>query len=64
MILVGLVLLHGRFHGEDTVYAYAIAWLVATVVQFLMVACGAVERIEFRLCVRASTGATRACGRC
>jgi putative peptidoglycan lipid II flippase len=48
VILVGLVVLHSRFHGDNKVYAYAIAWLVATVVQFLMVA-WALRRIEFRL---------------
>ena len=48
VILVLLILLRGQFHGEDKVYAYAIAWLVATVVQFLMVA-AALRSIEFRL---------------
>jgi putative peptidoglycan lipid II flippase len=48
VILVLLILLRGQFHGEDKVYAYAIAWLVATVVQFLMVA-AALRTIEFRL---------------
>ncbi len=48
VIVVGLVVLHGQFHGENQIYAYAIAWLVATVVQLLMVA-GALRRIEFRL---------------
>jgi putative peptidoglycan lipid II flippase len=48
VIVIGLVVLHNRFHGEDKIYAYAIAWLVATVVQFLMVA-AALRRIEFRL---------------
>jgi putative peptidoglycan lipid II flippase len=48
VILVLLIVLRGQFHGEDKVYAYAIAWLVATVVQFLMVA-GALRTIEFRL---------------
>jgi putative peptidoglycan lipid II flippase len=48
VILVLLIALRGQFHGEDKVYAYAIAWLVATVVQFLMVA-GALRTIEFRL---------------
>ena len=46
VIVVGLVILHGRFHGQDAVYAYAIAWLVATVVQMLMIA-WAVRRIDF-----------------
>src|SRR5579884_3792420 len=36
VILVLLILLRGQFHGEDKVYAYAIAWLTATVVQFVM----------------------------
>ncbi len=48
VILVLLILLRGQFHGEDKVYAYAIAWLVATVVQFLMVG-AALRTIEFRL---------------
>jgi putative peptidoglycan lipid II flippase len=48
VILVLLVVLHSRFHGVHQIYAYAIAWLVATVVQFLMVAF-ALRRIEFRL---------------
>ena len=48
VILVLLILLRGQFHGENQVYAYAIAWLAATVVQFLMVV-AALRRIEFRL---------------
>jgi putative peptidoglycan lipid II flippase len=48
VILVLLVGLRSRFHGEHRIYAYAIAWLVATVVQFLMVA-SALRRIEFNL---------------
>jgi putative peptidoglycan lipid II flippase len=48
VILVLLVALHGHFHGSDQVYAYAIGWLVATVVQFGMVAY-ALGRIDFRL---------------
>jgi putative peptidoglycan lipid II flippase len=48
VILVGLIALHNQFHGANKVYAYAIAWLIATVVQFLMVA-SALRRIEFRL---------------
>ncbi|MBV9607753.1 MAG: murein biosynthesis integral membrane protein MurJ [Solirubrobacterales bacterium] len=48
VILVGLIVLRGQFHGEDQVYAYAIAWLAATVVQFLMVV-AALRRIDFRL---------------
>src|SRR3984885_4548457 len=48
VILVLLILLRGKFHGENKVYAYAIAWLAATVVQFLMVLL-ALRRIEFRL---------------
>src|SRR5262249_33300863 len=46
VIVVGLVVLHGRFHGQDAVYAYAIAWLIATVVQLLLIA-WAVRRIDF-----------------
>jgi putative peptidoglycan lipid II flippase len=48
VILVLLVILQSKFHGENRVYAYAIAWLVATVVQFAMVG-GAMRRIDFRL---------------
>jgi putative peptidoglycan lipid II flippase len=48
VILVGLIALYPRFHGVDRIYAYAIAWLVATVVQFAMVA-GALRKVEFRL---------------
>jgi putative peptidoglycan lipid II flippase len=48
VIVVLLVILHGHFHGQDAVYAYAIAWLVATIVQFLMIA-GALPKVEFRL---------------
>jgi putative peptidoglycan lipid II flippase len=48
VIVVLLVVLHSHFHGADAVYAYAIAWLVATVVQFLMIA-AALRKVEFRL---------------
>jgi putative peptidoglycan lipid II flippase len=48
VIIVLLVVLHGRFHGQNAVYAYAIAWLVATVVQLLLIA-SALRRIDFRL---------------
>jgi putative peptidoglycan lipid II flippase len=48
IILVLLIALKPGFHGPDRVYAYAIAWLIATVVQFLMVA-WAMRRVEFRL---------------
>jgi len=48
VILVGLIALYPRFHGVERIYAYAIAWLAATVVQFLMVA-AALRRVEFRL---------------
>ena len=48
MILVLLIALKPRFHGADRVYAYAIAWLAATVVQLLMVA-WAMRRVEFRI---------------
>ena len=48
VILVLLIALHSRFQGQNRIYAYAIAWLVATFVQFLMVA-AALRRIEFRL---------------
>ena len=46
VILAGLVALRGRFHQQ--IYAYAVAWLVATVVQMGMIA-SALRRIDFRL---------------
>ena len=48
VIIVGLVALHDQFVVGKRIYAYAIAWLIATVVQFLMVA-SALRRIDFRL---------------
>jgi putative peptidoglycan lipid II flippase len=48
VILVLLVALHTQYHGGQRLYAYAIAWLVATVVQLLMIA-SALRRIDFRL---------------
>jgi len=48
VIVVLLVLLHTHFRHGDQVYAYAIAWLVATVVQLLLVA-SALRKIDFRL---------------
>jgi putative peptidoglycan lipid II flippase len=48
VILVLLIALRPHFHGPNQLYAYAIAWLVATVVQLLMVA-SALRRIDFRL---------------
>jgi putative peptidoglycan lipid II flippase len=49
VIVILMVILHSRFRGhQDSVYAYAIAWLVATVVQFLMIA-WALRRVEFSL---------------
>jgi putative peptidoglycan lipid II flippase len=46
VILVLLVGLHGVFHMP--IYAYAVAWLVATAVQMAMVG-SALKRIDFRL---------------
>jgi putative peptidoglycan lipid II flippase len=46
VILVLLLVLHSRLH--EPIYAYAVAWLVATAVQMLLVA-GALRRIDFRL---------------
>ena len=46
VILVLLVTLRSQFH--QAIYAYAVAWLVATVVQMLMVA-SALRKIDFRL---------------
>jgi putative peptidoglycan lipid II flippase len=49
VIVVLMVILHAQYHGrQDSVYAYAIAWLIATVVQFLMIA-WALRRVEFQL---------------
>jgi len=48
VILVLLVVLYPRFRGTDKIYSYAIAWLVATMVQLLMVA-WAMRKIDFRL---------------
>ncbi len=48
VIIVLLVVLHSSFHGQNKIYAYAIAWLAATVVQLLMVV-GALGRIDLRL---------------
>jgi putative peptidoglycan lipid II flippase len=47
VIIVLLVALHTQFKHSDQVYAYAIAWLVATVVQMLLVA-SALRKIDFR----------------
>jgi putative peptidoglycan lipid II flippase len=51
VIIVLLVVLAPRFHGEDKIYAYAIGILAATVVQLLL-AFGALGRIDFRLRVQ------------
>lgn len=48
VIIVLLVVLRPQFHGGNQLYAYAIAWLAATVVQMVMVA-SALRRIDFRL---------------
>ncbi len=48
VILVLLVLLHGRFSDGKSIYAYAIAWLIATGVQMLLIG-SALRRIDFRL---------------
>ncbi len=48
VILVLLIALRPQFHGNLGIYAYAVAWLVATVVQMLMVA-SALRRVDFRL---------------
>ncbi len=47
VIIVGMVVLHSRFHGQNKVYSYAVAWLIATVVQMALVA-WAMRRVEFR----------------
>ncbi len=48
VIVVLMVILHSHFHGENAIYSYAIAWLVATVVQFLLIA-SALRKVDFRL---------------
>jgi putative peptidoglycan lipid II flippase len=48
VIVVLMVILHSHFHGQNAVYSYAIAWLVATVVQFLLIA-AALRKVDFRL---------------
>ena len=48
VIVVLLVALHPRFPVGKQIYAYAVAWLVATVVQLLLIA-SALRRIDFRL---------------
>jgi putative peptidoglycan lipid II flippase len=48
VIIVLLVVLHAEIPGQNSIYAYAIAWLVATVVQMLLIA-SALRRIDFRL---------------
>ncbi len=51
VIIVLLVVLHSQYHGQNAIYAYAIAWLVATVVQLLLIA-SALRKIDFRLEMR------------
>ncbi len=46
VIIVLLVALRSTFH--PSIYAYAVAWLVATIVQFMLIA-SALRRIDFRL---------------
>ncbi len=53
VIIVLLVVLHTQFRRSQEVYAYAIAWLVATVVQLALVA-SALRRIDFRFGVALS----------
>jgi putative peptidoglycan lipid II flippase len=49
IVIIGvLVVLRDRFHGPNQLYAYAIAWVVATAVQLALVA-SALPRIDFRL---------------
>jgi len=51
VIIVLLVVLAPHFHGDNEIYAYAVGILAATVVQVLL-AFGALGRIDFRLQVR------------
>jgi putative peptidoglycan lipid II flippase len=48
VIVVALVVLGSRFHGEHRIYAYAIGVILGTAVQFAM-ALAALRRIRFRL---------------
>jgi putative peptidoglycan lipid II flippase len=48
VILALLILLHKSFGHGNAVYAYAVAWVAATVVQMLLVA-SALRRIDYRL---------------
>jgi putative peptidoglycan lipid II flippase len=48
VIIALLVGLHSQFSHGHSIYAYAIAWLVATVVQMLLIS-SALRRIDFRL---------------
>jgi putative peptidoglycan lipid II flippase len=48
VIVIGLVALHAQFKPGKQIYAYAVAWLIATVVQLLLIA-SALRRIDFRL---------------
>jgi putative peptidoglycan lipid II flippase len=48
VILALLVLLHNNFGHGNGVYAYAVAWLVGTFVQMLLIA-SALRRIDYRL---------------
>src|SRR5450755_2840163 len=48
VILAVIVALYPQFHGQNRLYAYAIGWLVATVVQMLLVG-SALRRIDIRL---------------
>ena len=48
VIIVGMVVLHTQFHGQNEVYSYAVAWLIATVVQMALVA-WAMRSVDFKL---------------
>jgi putative peptidoglycan lipid II flippase len=48
VIIILLVALHSQFSHAHSIYAYALAWLAATVVQMLMIS-SALRRIDFRL---------------
>jgi putative peptidoglycan lipid II flippase len=48
VILVLLVVLHNRIKAFDGIYGYAVAWLIATFVQLLLIG-SALRRIDFRL---------------
>jgi putative peptidoglycan lipid II flippase len=48
VIIALLLLLHTHFRHNDQIYAYAVAWLAATVVQLVLIA-SSLRKIDFKL---------------